>query len=85
MFVALTHRVLNELKGRGYQVLTSVSAWDDDKSPIFWPEKVEGPVGEFILALEFAGKLTGEEHFLVIEEALTIEEDYLIGVVWMEN
>lgn len=52
MFVALTHRVLNELKGRGYQVLTSVANWDDDKSPVFWPEKVEGPIGSGCLYIK---------------------------------
>lgn len=82
MFVNLNHTVLHDLQSQGYNVLKSTSEWGD-KSPTFRPARVED-VNDYLIRMQQQGKMTGNEHFLVINEALTIPEDELFGVVLMD-
>ena len=74
MFHPLTHILLKKLQNEGYNALRSNSYWGDE-SPTFIPITVVGEMGDYLTELD------GEQHFLVIEEALTIPEEQLFGVV----
>jgi|GEM_PF-6792451 len=82
MFVNLDHIVLRYLQKHGYNVLKSVSDWES-QSPTFRPAIIEGDISEYLIRMELQGKLSGNEHFLVLSEALTIPERELFGVVWV--
>ncbi len=80
MFVQLTHSVLRDLQEAGYNVLKSTSEWGT-VAPTYRPAMIED-VGEYLMNMQLRGKMRGNEHFLVISEALTIPELELFGVVW---
>lgn len=75
----ITHQILRELEARGFNLLESDSEWGDE-NPVYKPTFVEN-IGEYLISMELQGKLTGEEHILVIAEALTIPEAQLFGEV----
>jgi len=66
-------------------VLKSTSEWGD-KSPTFRPARIEGNISEYLMRMDIQGKIPAwnEIHFLVIEEALNIPEQELLGVVWVD-
>lgn len=78
----ITHQILRELEARGFNLLESDSEWGDE-NPIYRPTYVEN-IGEYLMKRELQGTLTGEEHILVIAEALTIPETQLFGSVSVE-
>lgn len=81
MFVSLNHAILLELQKQGYNVLKSTSEWGD-KSPTYRPAVVNG-IDDYLMCMQLRGNMMGDEHFLVISEALTIPEQELFGVVWV--
>lgn len=83
MFVEITHTVLKDLQDAGYNVLKSVSNWGSE-SPTYRPARIEGVISEYLMRMDLGGKIRGDEHFLVISEALTIPEKELFGVVWID-
>ncbi|HWK58125.1 MAG TPA: hypothetical protein VNQ80_12335 [Parapedobacter sp.] len=79
MFSKLTHELLRELEGKGYNCLKSTSHWGDE-SPTYTPIKVDN-VNEYLMWGDLHGQLGDNPHFLVISEALTIPEEQLFGFV----
>lgn len=80
MFEPITHDVLRRMREKGYNVLKSNSKWGDE-SPTFYPDFIEGDIFDYLMERDFAGSSDSEDHFLVIDEALTIPEEELFGVV----
>ncbi len=81
MFVEISHTLLRDLQEQGYNVLKSTSEWGS-VAPTFRPAFIEGDISEYLMDMELNGRVSGQEHFLVISEALTIPEKELFGVVW---
>lgn len=54
--------------------------------PTFRPARIEGNISEYLMRMDIQGKIPAwnEIHFLVIEEALNIPEQELLGVVWVD-
>lgn len=80
MFEPLTHDVLRRMREKGYNVLKSTSKWGAE-SPTYYPDFIEGDVFDYLMERELERKSNSEDHFLVIDEALTIPEEQLFGVV----
>lgn len=81
MFVEISHTILRDLQDSGYNILKSTSEWGDE-SPTYRPGIVSD-INDYLLRMQLKGKMTGNEHFLVIAEALKIPEEQLFGVVWV--
>lgn len=85
VFVDLSHRVLKELKSKGFTTLHSTTRLDDE-NPTWIPyrdnietlmELDNGYIAKIALPFD-------EKHFIIIDDALkNIEESNLIGQVFM--
>ena len=82
MFVEISHAVLRDLQEQGFNVLKSTSEWGT-VSPTYRPAVIEN-MGDYLMNMQIRGKMNGDEHFLVISEALEIPEEQLFGVVWVD-
>lgn len=78
----ITHELLRSLEARGFNLLVSDDYWGEE-IPVYIPIVVKD-IGEYLVSRGIQGTLTGEEHLLVIAEALAIPEEQLFGVVEVE-
>ncbi|SMG32535.1 hypothetical protein [Sphingobacterium psychroaquaticum] len=80
-FVQLSHKVLKQLKEKGYNILTSNNSVSDD-NPVWYPEKVPD-VWDYLIGLDVRRiSVIKEPNILVIQDALdNICEEDLRGVV----
>lgn len=83
-FVPITHDILFQLYQKGYNVLRSTSLLSD-QNPTFYPDtvnidKVFNVSNPFTLGIDMPMQ---EKHLLIIQEGLLLDEQTLIGVVFV--
>lgn len=86
-FINLSHKVLKELKSKGYTTLHSTASLNEE-NPTWIPYREDVDI-LMELDNDFIAKISvpfNEKHFIIIDDALkNIEESNLIGQVFMSD